>query len=255
MTWTDILSLLSGAAVGFVLALVGGGGSILATPALLYLVGVANPHVAIGTSALAVSANALVNLITHARRGHVKWPCAIAFAVSGVAGASLGAVAGRQTDASVLLPLFSLLMIAVGVRMLMPTREQPNADVHLSWRNAPAIAGAGLTVGALSGFFGIGGGFLIVPGLIASSGMSMLHAVGSSLLSVGSIGAATASAYAAEGLVDWRIALMFIAGGVGGGLAGAAIGAGLAKHKNALQRVFAALIFATATYMLWRTLG
>lgn len=253
MLLPDILSLLSGAAVGLVLALIGGGGSILATPALLYVVGVSNPHVAIGTSALAVSVNAFANLITHTRRGNVKWPCALTFAAAGVAGAFAGASLGKLTDARVLLPLFALIMIAVGVRMLMPARSAGDADVRLSRANAPRILLAGLGVGMLSGFFGIGGGFLIVPGLIASSGMTMLHAIGSSLLSVGAFGATTAASYALDGLVDWRIAGLFIVGGIGGGLIGAAFSTRLAKQKGMLQRIFAGVVFATACYMMWRS--
>ncbi|MBL8536764.1 MAG: sulfite exporter TauE/SafE family protein [Hyphomonadaceae bacterium] len=254
MVLEDILSVLSGAAVGLVLALIGGGGSILATPALLYVVGMANPHMAIGTSAVAVSVNAFANLITHSRRGNVKWPCAIAFAVAGVVGAAIGASIGKLTDAAVLLPLFALLMIAVGVRMLMPRRDEGNPDVRLTAKNAPLILTAGLIVGLVSGFFGIGGGFLIVPGLIAASGMTMLHAVGSSLFSVGAFGATTAAAYAMDGLVDWRVAGLFIAGGIAGGLIGAAIASRLAAQKGLLQRVFAGIVFATAAYMLWRSL-
>ena len=115
--FADILAFLSGAAVGLVLALIGGGGSILATPALLYIVGVSNPHMAIGTSALAVSINAFANLITHARRGNVKWRCTILFGGAGVVGAAFGAGLGRITSAEILLPLFAVLMIVIGVAM------------------------------------------------------------------------------------------------------------------------------------------
>lgn len=255
MAPSDVLSLLSGAAVGLVLALIGGGGSILATPALLYVVGVANPHVAIGTSALAVSVNAFANLIIHTRRGNVNWPCAIAFAAAGIVGAAIGAALGKLTDTNILLPLFALVMIAVSARMLYAPADQGGGKVALSLSNAPRIAGAGLAVGALSGFFGIGGGFLIVPGLMAASRMAMLHAVGSSLVSVGAFGATTAASYAYDGLVDWRVAGLFVAGGIIGGLFGASLSSRLATRKNALQRVFAAIVFTTAVYMLWRSLG
>jgi uncharacterized membrane protein YfcA len=251
----DILAILSGAAVGLVLALIGGGGSILATPALLYVVGVANPHVAIGTSAMAVSVNAFANLISHARRGNVKWPCAVAFAAAGVIGAALGAALGKRVDAAVLLPLFALVMIAIGVSMLRRRTGEGDPEVRLSLQNAPKILAAGLAVGALSGFFGIGGGFLIVPGLIASSGMTMLHAVGSSLFSVGAFGATTAATYALDGLIDWRIAALFVAGGVAGGLLGAALSSRLARYKGELTRVFAGVTFTVAAYMLWRSFG
>src|SRR6185503_20532809 len=97
MALPDLLAILCGGAVGLILALIGGGGSILATPALLYVVGVADAHAAIGTSAIAVSVNAFANLINHARRGNVHWPAAAIFAASGVAGAALGATVGKAT--------------------------------------------------------------------------------------------------------------------------------------------------------------
>jgi len=246
---------LSGGAVGLVLALIGGGGSILATPALLYLVGVSDAHIAIGTSAMAVSVNAFANLISHAKRGNVKWPCAAVFAAAGMIGAALGATIGKRMDAAILLPLFALVMVAVGVSMLRQRRDEGDPEVRLSRQNAPKILAMGLVVGALSGFFGIGGGFLIVPGLIASSGMTMLHAVGSSLFSVGAFGATTAVSYALNGLIDWRIATIFVAGGIAGGVLGTTLSSRLSRYKGALTRVFAGVTFAVAAYMLWRSFG
>ena len=90
-----ILSLLSGGVVGLSLGLVGGGGSILAVPLMVYVVGVSSPHEAIGTSAVAVATSALINLIGHARDHNVKWPCATVFAAAGIAGAALGGVFGK----------------------------------------------------------------------------------------------------------------------------------------------------------------
>jgi hypothetical protein len=255
MSLPDILAVLSGAAVGLILALIGGGGSILATPALLYIVGVSNPHMAIGTSAVAVSVNAFANLINHAQRGNVKWRCAAVFAASGVAGAAIGAAIGKVTDADILLPLFALLMIVVGLAMMRPRQSEGDGDVRLTRENAPKLIGYGLGAGALSGFFGIGGGFLIVPGLIAASGMTMLQAIGSSLFSVGTFGATTAASYALDGLIDWRIAGLFIGGGLIGGAVGASFAQRLSKQRGALQRVFAVVVFAVAIYMLWRSLA
>lgn len=254
MTTPDILAVLSGAAVGLILALIGGGGSILATPALLYIVGVANPHVAIGTSALAVSVNAFANFLNHLRRGNVKWKCAVVFAAAGVIGAAIGAAIGKNTNADILLPLFAVLMIVVGIAMLIPRKHEGDGDVVLNAKNAPKLVGYGLGVGLLSGFFGIGGGFLIVPGLIGATGMTMIQAIGSSLFSVGAFGATTAGSYAFDGLIDWRIALLFIGGGLAGGLIGASFATHLSKQRGALQRVFAGVVFAVAAYMLYRSL-
>jgi len=253
MSLADILAILSGGAVGLVLALIGGGGSILATPALLYVVGIANPHVAIGTSAVAVSVNAFANLIQHARRGNVRWRCAMTFAGGGIVGAVIGAEIGKATDARVLLPLFAGLMIVVGIAMLRHKPDEGNADVRLSRQNAPRLIAFGLGAGALSGFFGIGGGFLIVPGLIGATGMTMLQAIGSSLFSVGAFGATTAASYAVDGLIDWRVAALFIGGGLIGGVGGAMLAARLSRQRGALQRIFSIVIFAVAAYMLYRS--
>src|SRR5579863_8822413 len=93
-----LLAILSGSAVGFSLGLIGGGGSILAVPLLLYVVGVTEPHVAIGTSALAVSVNAFVNLVGHWRAGTVKWRCAAVFAAAGTIGAAIGSSLGKVVE-------------------------------------------------------------------------------------------------------------------------------------------------------------
>src|SRR5688572_14737892 len=125
----------SGVLVGFVLGLVGGGGSILAVPLMVYLVGVPNPHVAIGTSALAVAANALTGLLNHIRRGHVKWRCSLVFAAAGVAGAFAGSSAGKAFDGERLLFLFAVVMVVVGVLMLRNRMREDDPGVVLGRDN------------------------------------------------------------------------------------------------------------------------
>ena len=195
-----VLGVASGTLVGFSLGLVGGGGSILAVPLMVYLVGVPNAHVAIGTSAVAVAANAAVNLAGHARRGTVKWPCALVFAAAGIAGAFLGSFFGKMIDGQKLLALFAVLMMVVGALMLRGRSGEGNQAVRLSRENMPSLAGLGLATGTLSGFFGIGGGFLIVPALMLATGMPILHAVSSSLVAVTAFGLTTAGSYA---FPDW----------------------------------------------------
>jgi uncharacterized membrane protein YfcA len=249
------LGLASGSLVGFSLGLVGGGGSILAVPLLAYLVGVPNPHVAIGTSAIAVAANAAANLANHARAGNVKWRCASVFALAGVAGAVLGSTFGKIVDGQKLLALFAIVMMVVGALMLKSRSGAGEPSVRLNRENLPKLLVSGLAAGALSGFFGIGGGFLIVPALIVATGMPILYAVGSSLVAVTAFGLTTAANYAMSGLVDWSLATLFIFGGILGGLLGARSANSLAGRKGALNTVFAALIFAVAIYMLVRSLG
>lgn len=253
MSAADILAVLSGGAVGFTLGLVGGGGSILAVPLLLYVVGIQSPHVAIGTSALAVSANAFANLIAHSRSGNVKWPCAVVFGLSGVTGAFVGSSLGKLVDGEKLLFFFGLVMVAVALAMLRPRRTEGDPGVRINPTIALRLIGIGLLTGLLAGFFGIGGGFLIVPGIILGSGMAMLNAVGSSLFSVGAFGLTTAATYAYDGLVDWTVAAEFVAGGIAGGLAGIAAAKRLAPHKGVLNRLFAALVLVVAAYVLWRS--
>jgi uncharacterized protein len=249
----DALAILSGGAVGFSLGLIGGGGSILAVPLLLYVVGIRDAHVAIGTSALAVAANAFANLVGHWRAGNVKWACAATFAAAGVVGAAIGSTVGKLVDGRELLFLFAIAMIAVGAAMLRPRAAAGNADVRLTGAIAVRLVGVGLAVGAISGFFGIGGGFLIVPGLMLGSGMTILNAIGSSLFSVGSFGLTTAINYALSGLIDWTVALLFIVGGVGGGILGMRSAMRLAADRRMLTYVFAGIVFAVAIYMMART--
>jgi hypothetical protein len=243
----------SGVLVGFVLGLVGGGGSILAVPLMVYLVGVPNPHVAIGTSALAVAVNAVTGLTNHARAGSVKWRCAAVFAASGVGGAFAGSTAGKAFDGERLLFLFALVMVGVGVLMLRGRGRQGDASVALGRENAPRLVGYGAGAGLFSGFFGSGGGFLIVPGLVAATGMPMINAIGSSLVAVTAFGLTTAANYAFSGLVDWLLAVAFIAGGLAGSFLGARAAKRLSGTQGRLTTVFAALIFVVAAYMLWES--
>ena len=250
----DLLSVASGSLVGFVLGLIGGGGSILAVPLLIYVVGMPSTHMAIGTSAVAVAASAAVNLIGHARAQTIKWPCAIVFAGSGMVGAAGGAQLGKMVEGGRLLALFGALMIVIGLAMLRPRRSEGNADVRLNrasmGRLLPLLIGLGLLVGALSGFFGIGGGFLIVPGLMAATAMPLINAIGSSLVSVTAFGLTTAASYALSGLVDWRVAGLFVLGGAIGGLIGIALAQRLARYKRALSLVFSGVVTLVGLYVV-----
>jgi len=248
-----LLAALCGGVVGFVLGLVGGGGSILAVPLMLYVVGVRNPHVAIGTSALAVALNAVAGLVSHWRAGTVKWRCAALFAGSGVIGAAAGSTLGKSVAGDTLLFLFALVMIAVGIIMLRRKAATGNPAVRLGQDNAGKLVAYGSGAGLFSGFFGIGGGFLIVPGLIAATGMPMINAVGSSLVAVTAFGATTASSYAASGLIDWPLAGAFVLGGVMGSAFGSSAARRLDARRGVLKTVFAYVVFAVAGYMLWRS--
>ena len=249
----SVLAVCSGALVGLFLGLLGGGGSILAVPLLIYVVGIADPHVAVGTGAVAVGVSALTNLLLHARARTVKWPCATVFACSGVAGAFLGARLGQSIDGQKLLLAFAVAMIGVGLSMLHGPAEAGDAAVRLDRRIAVRLVPTGLATGFASGFFGIGGGFLIVPGLMRAANMTMINAVGSSLLAVTAFGTSTAVSYALAGLIAWRAAGLFILGGVMGGLIAQPLSRRLAARKGLLKRAFAVCIFIVAIYMAVRS--
>jgi uncharacterized membrane protein YfcA len=249
----DLIAILCGSAVGFSLALTGGGGSILAMPLVLYVAGVHDPHVAIGTSALAVAVNAFANLIPHAREGHVRWKPAFMFAATGVVGAYIGSSLGKAVDGKHLVVLFAILMLVVAALMLRG-RKGGGVDRYPLPNMYPRLGVTGVGAGALSGFFGIGGGFLVVPGLMFASGMEIIYAIGTSLFSVGAFGVTTAVNYAISGLVDWRVAIEFILGGVIGGWLGAMGAKRLSKKRGALNLIFATMIIVVAIYMLIKSL-
>ncbi len=158
-------------------------------------------------------------------------------------------------DGQKLLALFALLMLVIAVLMLKTRSRIGLPDVQMSWDNMPAIIGLGLVTGTLSGFFGIGGGFLIVPALMLATGMPIMNAVSSSLVAVTAFGLTTATSYAWSGLISWELAAAFIAGGIAGGLIGTRSARHLSVRRSALNIVFAAVIIAVALYMLVRNLS
>jgi len=247
------LALGAGGVIGLVLGLIGGGGSILAVPLLVHAVGIDSPHVAIGTAAFAVAVNAAAGLGLHARRTKVRWPCALVFSVAGIGGAFAGAAAGKVMDGQKLLAIFGLLMVVVGVMMLRPRRLSAHPSPWLSRDTArrllPRLALLGAGIGMLSGFFGIGGGFLIVPGLMLAADMDLKEATGASLIAVLAFGLSSATSYAWSGLVDWPTAALLIAGGAAGSVAGTRLNAVLSQRRVLMTRVFATFVMAAGVYV------
>ncbi len=248
-----LLALGSGSLIGCTLGLIGGGGSILATPLLMYVVGMRDVHTAIGTGALAVSANAYLNLAGHAAKGHVWWRCGVTFAIAGCLGAYFGSSLSKLVNGQSLLFLFGLLMMAVSFLMRQAKCQTNVTAKSLTIGTHGKTTLIALLTGVCSGFFGIGGGFLIVPALLLATGMPLINAVGTSLLAVGTFGLATALNYAASGLVDWMTAIYFIAGGIGGGIVGTSGASRLATHRNMLAQTFRWVIFAVSLYVLARS--
>ncbi|MBN0042783.1 sulfite exporter TauE/SafE family protein [Streptomyces actuosus] len=239
-----LLALAAGAVVGLALGALGGGGSVLAVPALIYLLGF-TPVAATTASLLIVTATSVTALAAHARDGNVRWRTGLLFAAAGIGPAMLGGALAGRIPAGILTAAFALLAGVAALRML---RSGPVAEEPVTVRpGRAAAAGAGL--GAVTGVLGVGGGFLAVPALVNVLGMRMREAVGTSLLviTVNSLAALATRAGAADG-VDWAVVAPF----VGAAILGAWDGKRLATKLSgrALQRIFALVLLAVAAFML-----
>ncbi|NOJ26620.1 MAG: hypothetical protein DA330_01215 [Nitrososphaera sp.] len=250
---TIFLVVLSGLTTGTVLGLTGGGGSVLAVPLLIYVAGLRDPHIAIGTSALAVGATAITSMASHWKRGNVRLKEGLIFGVPGVAGTVIGAQLGLLTPASSLILAFAGFMVIMGVRMFRKkqTGNHQNKDDGRIIVQKKKVTTYGFLVGMAAGYFGIGGGFLIVPVLMHAAGLNIIQAVGTSLLSVSMFGLSTAGRYFASGNVDLFIALLFIAGGIPGSVIGARLAIRIPKEN--LAKAFGLLIIAVAAYIIARS--
>ncbi|MGW5673982.1 sulfite exporter TauE/SafE family protein [Streptomyces sp. NPDC003860] len=242
-----ILALLAGAVVGLALGGLGGGGSVLAVPALIYLLGF-SPAAATTASLVIVAITSATALVAHAREGNVRWRTGGLFAAAGLVPAALGgALAGRLPEA-VLTGAFAVIAAVVAVRMLRPAKADDDTGGARPGRPG-AAAGAGAGLGAVTGVLGVGGGFLVVPTLTGTLGLRMRAAVGTSLLviSVNALAALATRSGTAEGL-DWGLIAPF----AGAAVLGAWDGKRLAAKVDAgtLRKVFAWGLAAVAAVML-----
>ena len=248
-----ILSVISGILVGFSLGLIGGGGSILAIPLLIYFVGYDHLHLVIGTTALAVGINAYLNLIPHTLKKNVNYKTGVIFTVPGIAGVLAGSELGLLTPGTFLLFFFGFLMIAIALYMLMRKCVDMSENERKVSKSYLTLILTGITVGFASGYFGIGGGFLIVPGLLFGGGLNIIQAVGTSLMSVGTFGVVTAARYAISGDLNIVISGLFIVGGVLGGWVGARYASRVPKRR--LTQIFAIIVIVVAIYIIYQNYG
>lgn len=245
------LVVLAGIATGILLGLFGSGGSIIAVPALLYLLHVgAKPAIAMSLGIVAVTAS--ISAVDHWRRGNVKLPVAAVFGLWGVIGTYAGARLGVRVPASVQLALFALVMYLAAYKMLRPKPAPAGAPAA----DAPAprqgrIALHGLAVGLLTGLVGVGGGFLIVPALVLLSGIPMKEAVGTSLAVVAAKSYAGFIGYLGAVEIDFLLMALF----TGVAIAGSFAGAWLCRHLPAevLKRGFAVFLVFVASYILLKS--
>lgn len=246
------LAAVFGAVIGLALGLLGAGGSILAVPALVY--GVGQPlQTAIPTSLAIVALSSLGGLVPHGRRTAVQWRVALVFGVAGIPAAFGGTALGKLFPQRWLLLAFSVLMVVVAVRMLRGGDDPPGAcrtrEGGVNWRRClPKALGAGAAVGLLTGLFGVGGGFIIVPALSLLLGLEAQQAVATSLLVVliNSIAGLGAHASAASGL-DYTVLLLF----AGTSLIVSIVAARMAAKLPAatVRRWFAYVVLAVAVFV------
>lgn len=236
---------LIGAAIGLALGMLGGGGSILTVPALVYLLG-QDAHAAVGTSLVIVGANALLGSVLHRRHGHVRARAALLFGAYGLGAAFVGARLSRLVPSAVLLVLFALLMLLIAVIMLRGGAKAEGATGQPQPWQRVLLGGAG--VGFLTGFLGVGGGFLIVPALVLLLGLPMREAVGTSLVVIAINSAAGLLGHLGESALNWELIGLLVGGGTLGILAGTALSRRLSAGR--LRSAFAAFVVVLALALL-----
>ncbi len=266
---------LAGGIVGFSLGLTGGGGAIFAVPLLVYVVGT-SPRDALGISLATVGITSFIGTIRSWRGGALELPTGLLFAAAGALGTPAGAWLAKRIPESLLLTLFGLLMLVVAARMWkrrvgptatpasvsrLPDSQLPIADsgpacerddagrLLMTARCRWLLLALGLFTGILSGLFGVGGGFIIVPAIVLFSGMAMNRAVGTSLLVITLVSAAGLGSQWLNGNpLDWSVILPFSLGSLGGLLLGNRINRLI--PETAMRRTFAAAILVVALFVI-----
>ncbi len=241
--WTVLLLLLLGAVIGLALGALGGGGSILTIPILVYVVHM-NTHTAVIASLIIVGLNALLGMILHYRVGHVQVKKALLFGAYGLVASYIGARISSLLPGPVLLVLFGVLMVIIAVMMLRPKKSIQQGQRQRWWMS---LLG-GIGVGFLTGFLGVGGGFLLVPALVLFLGMTMQDAVGSSLLVIAMNSASGLLGHLNGGPLPWTQIVFFSVAG----LAGLLLGTHITKRLPAqqLSQLFAIFVLALAAVVL-----
>lgn len=263
-----LLAVPLGLAIGLSLGALGGGGSILTVPALVYVLG-QDPRTATTSSLVIVGLTSLIALGPHARAGRVRFGQGLLFGALGTAGSLAGSALSTSVDPDVLLSAFAVLMLVVAVLMLRRARQappaagrtEPGSEPMLSLRPfscaCPRVLKVVVTatgVGLLTGFFGVGGGFALVPALVLALGFPMRVAVGTSLLviAVNSATALTARVTTSGGELDWTLIGTFTAAAVVGSLVGGRVAS--RAQPRTLTIAFAVLLLAVAVYTGVRSL-
>lgn len=241
------LDLILGFGIGLSLGMLGGGGSILTVPALVYLIG-QSPQAAVTTSLAIVGANSALGVFFHNMDGTCNWRVAFVFGGGGMAAAYLAAGLSNLFSPAALMITFALLMSLIGFYMLVRKERviQAESPTHPNW---PLIALGGIAVGVLTGVLGVGGGFLIVPALVLLVGLPMSQAVGTSLIVIAANSFAGLVGHLSTTGFDLNLTLIFVAAG----LLGTFSGSRLANKLPAawLRQAFAVFVILLAAFLLY----
>lgn len=238
-------------AVGLSLGLLGSGGSILTVPILIYLVG-QSAKVAIASSLAIVGGIALTGGLNYARQGLVDWRSVLLFGVPGVGATYAGALASSHVNGAVQLVVFAIIMGLAAFSMLRPEKSQPSPGSQ----STLVLVASGAGVGLITGFVGVGGGFLLVPSLVILAGLPMLRAVGTSLVII-VINAASGFykqldlLHSQHTAIDWHVIIGFLLLGIAGSLTGNMIARRVPQAR--LRYVFGWFLIAMSVFILWRS--
>lgn len=235
--------------IGVSLGLLGGGGSILTVPILIYAMGV-EPKSAIATSLFVVGVTSLVGSISHARAGRVRYRTGLLFGAAGMLGAFAGGKLAHFIPANLLLLAFAGMMVATAVAMLRGRKEVKTAVVH----ELPIgkVLFEGVVVGIVTGLVGAGGGFLVVPALALLGGLPMNIAIGTSLLVIAMKSFAGLAGYLGHVAVDWNLAFLVTGAAVVGSFIGAQLAGKIAQET--LRKGFGWFVVVMAIYLLGKQL-
>jgi uncharacterized membrane protein YfcA len=243
-----LLAVPFGLAIGILLGLVGAGGSILTVPVLVFVLGEPVKQ-ATTESLLIVGLTALAGALTAARAGRVSWRIGLAFAGVGAVGAVAGTVLNRAVGSTAIMAGFALLLLVAAYAM---GRAPANRPTRIAVP-APRVAAAGAGTGVLTGFFGVGGGFVVVPALTLGLGLPTSLAVGTSLLVIALTSAAALAAHLASGGIDVSLTAGFAVAAIAGAVVGARLHPRVPETR--LRRLFAALLVAVGVAVLVATLA
>lgn len=241
-----LLDLGLGFLIGLSLGLLGGGGSILTVPALVYVAG-QNPQAAITTSLAIVGLNSALGVYFHRRQGALNWRVALVFGGAGMVMSYFASGLSSRLSPQMLMTAFALLMLLVGGMMLLPRR----VPTHVS-RARPTlltVLASGGGVGLLTGLLGVGGGFLIVPALVMILGLPMVEAVSTSLIIISANSLAGFLGHWSQGSFDLTLALVFVVAGTAGTLVGARLARRLPADQ--LRRAFGVFVIGLAIFLLF----